>query len=260
MGNINGPENLFLAHIKNKSMNGLIRYVAQVAFAGITAVCAQAQTVNELQTSYINALGGKEKLLELKDVFIETNMEVMGIQLPAKQWIVYDEASRQEVEFQGQKMITFIGKDRGWIINPLMGAQKATPIPDAAVKAAQGTLTRGSELTDYQERGLTATYNGKDTVNGIAAYKIVLNKDNYESILYLDPGSYYVIRNIVKTKVDQQPVEQITNFSDYRKTPEGFVYPYSTVTSNPMTGDIKLSASKIEVNIAPDIKELESTN
>lgn len=241
-------------------MNKLIRCIAPVVFAGITTLCAQAQTVSELQTSYIDALGGKEKLSELKDIFVETNMEVMGMQLPTKQWIVYGEASRQEVEFQGQKMVTFIGKDRGWIINPLMGSPKATPIPDAAVKAAQGTLARGSELTDYQERGLTATYKGKDTVNGIAAYKIVLNKENYESIFYLDPGSYYVIRNVVKTKVDQQPVEQTTNFSDYRKTPEGFVYPYSTVTSNPMTGDIKLSAGKVEVNTAPDIKELESTN
>ena len=77
---------------------------------------------------------------------------------------MHGEASRQEVEFQGQKMITFISKDRRWIINPLMGAQKATPIPDDAVRAAQGSLACGSELTDYQTRGLTATYEGKDTV------------------------------------------------------------------------------------------------
>ncbi|HRN57370.1 MAG TPA: hypothetical protein PLL71_13005 [Agriterribacter sp.] len=224
------------------------------------SVSTQAQTVDELQAGYMKALGGKVTLSALKNIFIESSIEVMGMQMPARQWIVYGVASRQEVAFQGQKMITFISKDRGWMINPLMGSTEARPIPDDAVKAAEGTLIAGSELTDYKARGFTAVYEGRDTIDNTAAYKIILNKENYESTFYLDPDTYYVIRNIVKTEVDQQPVTQTTDFSDYRKTPEGFVFAYNTVTSNAMVGEIKSSISKIEVNTSLDIKALEQTN
>ncbi|HRO47903.1 hypothetical protein [Agriterribacter sp.] len=237
-----------------------LKLAALTAFISIMAIHIQAQTVDELQTSYIKALGGKETLSSLKNIFVEVNMEVMGMQMPAKQWIIYGIASRQEVAFQGQKMITFIAKDKGWMINPLMGSTEARPIPDDAIKAAEGTLIAGSELTDYKTRGFTAVYEGKDTVNNIAAHKIILSRENYESTFYLDPNSYYVIRNVVKTEVDQQPVTQTTDFSDYRKTPEGFVFAYNTIISNAMVGEIRSSISKIEINTSLDIKALEQTN
>lgn len=146
-----------------------LKFAILAVLISIMAIPVQAQTVDELQASYIKALGGKENLSALKNIFIETNMEVMGMQMPAKQWIIYGTASRQEVAFQGQKMVTFIAKDKGWMINPLMGSTEARPIPDDAVKAAEGTLIAGSELTDYKARGFTAVYKGKDTVNNIAA-------------------------------------------------------------------------------------------
>lgn len=229
-------------------------------FIGFLAVQSYAQTVDELQTNYLKALGGKEKLSALKDVVIESNVEVMGMQLPAKSWIVYGKATRQELEVQGQKIISYIGVDKGWMINPLMGSTEAQPIPDQALKAAEGTLVAGSELTDYQKRGMTAVYEGKDSVNSIAAYKIKLSKDNYESTFYLDPATYYLIRQVVKTNVEQQPVTQTTDFSDYRKTPDGFVFPYNTVVTNAMAGEIKSTINKISINTSPDIKALESTN
>ncbi|MCO5236181.1 MAG: hypothetical protein M9933_07920 [Chitinophagaceae bacterium] len=238
-----------------KNMKSLVLTI----FTGFSMIYSQAQTIDELQSGYIRAIGGKENLAALKDIFIEVNLDVMGMQIPAKQWIVFDEASRQEVEVMGQKMITFIGKDKGWMINPLMGAAKPTPIPDAAVKAAQGTLARGSELADYGLRGLNATYQGKDTLNGKTVFKILLNRENYENTIYMDPGSYYILRSIVKTSVEDQTVEQTTDFSDYRKTSGGFAYPYAITTSNPMVGDIKLIVDTIEVNTTPDIKALEST-
>ncbi len=237
-----------------------LRFTILTAFISIMAIPIQAQKVDELQANYMKALGGKENLSALKNIFIEANIEVMGMQMPARQWIMYGMASRQEVAFQGQKMITFIATDKGWMINPLTGSTEARPLPDDAIKAAEGTLIAGSELTDYKARGFTAVYEGRDSVDNILAYKIVLSRENYESTFYLDPNTYYVIRNVVKTEVDQQPVTQTTDFSDYRKTPEGFVFAYNTVTSNAMVGEIKSSISKIEVNTSLDIKALEQTN
>ena len=221
---------------------------------------AQGQTIDELQAKYVAALGGKDKIANLKNVVQEANMEVMGMQMPAKIWIVFGEASRQEVEIQGQKMITFISKDKGWMVNPLAGSTDAQPLPDDAVKSAAGGLSAGGELYDYKASGLTATYEGKDSANGQAAYKIKLTKGEYVSTIYLDASTYYILRNVAKTNIMGQAVEQTTNFTEYKKTPEGYVFPFSSTISNPMVGEIKASIIKIEVNSAVDIKELEKTN
>lgn len=237
-----------------------LRFTILTAFISIMVIHIQAQTVDELQTNYIKALGGKEKIDRLKDIVMETSMQVMGMELPAKIWIVYNTATRQEIEVQGQKIITFIGKDKGWSINPLMGSTDAQPLPDEAVKSAAGSLTPGGELTDYKANGYTAIYEGKDTVNGTAVHKIQLSKGDVVSTVYIDAASYYLIRNITKATVMGQQVEQTTNYSDYKKTPDGFLFAYNTVINSPMVGEIKATITKIDVNTSPDIKALEKTN
>lgn len=229
-------------------------------FTCISVTGAYTQTIEELQTSYIKALGGKEKIDGLKNIVMETSMQVMGMELPAKIWIVYNTATRQEIEVQGQKIITFIGKDKGWSINPLMGSTEAQPLPEEAVKSAAGSLSAGGELTNYKANGYTATYEGKDTVNGTAAHKIRLSKGDFVSTIYIDTSSYYLIRNITKATVMGQEVEQTTNYSNYKKTPEGFLFAYNTVVSNPMVGEIKATITKIDVNTSLDIKALENPN
>ena len=237
-----------------------LRFAMLAIFTCISVTGAYTQTIEELQTNYIKALGGKEKLDGLKNIVMETSMQVMGMELPAKIWIVYNTATRQEIEVQGQKIITFIGKDKGWSINPLMGSTEAQPLPEEAVKSAAGSLSAGGELTNYKANGYTATYEGKDTVNGTAAHKIRLSKGDLVSTIYIDTNSYYLIRNITKATVMGQEVEQTTNYSDYKKTPEGFLFAYNTVVSNPMVGEIKATITKIDVNTSLDIKALENPN
>ncbi len=236
----------------------ILRSFLLTFFAVFLIFNGSAQTVNEIQDGYIRALGGRDNLMSLKDIFMEVNLDVMGMEIPAKQWIVFNEGSRQEVDIMGHKMITFIGKDKGWMINPLMGASNPAVIPGAALKAAQGTLARGSEFADYQSRGLKAIYLGKETINDKSVYKMRLNKENYENTIYIEPNTFYIVRSIIKTSVEDVELEQTTDFSDYRKLPGGFVYPYAITTSNPMMGDINLTVDKLEVNTNPDIKALEN--
>lgn len=239
-----------------KKTGALLLLIASI----VTINIAKGQTVEELQAKYIAALGGKEKIESLKNVVQEGNMEVMGMQMPAKIWIVFGEASRQEVDLQGQKMITFIGKDKGWMVNPLMGSADAQPLPDDAVKSAAGAMSVGGELFDYKSKGFTATYEGKDSANGAPAYKIKLTKGDYVSTIYLDATTYYIAKNVAKANIMGQTIEQTTNFMDYKKTPEGYVFPHASSVNNPMAGEIKVNVTKIAVNEPLDMKELEKTN
>lgn len=232
-----------------------------LAAAALTSVhFAQAQTVDELQAKYVDALGGREKLSSLKTVYQETSTEVMGMTLPTRTWVIFGAAMRSEVEVQGQTIITYISKTKGWVVNPMNGSSVAQPMPDDAVKATATRLNAGGEFFNYKENGYTASYTGKEDVEGKSYHKIKLSKDGTEITIYLDPESYYLARTISKSTMMGQEVEQVFNFSDYKKSPEGFIFPYKISTNNPQAGDIVNNVTKIDVNKPIDEKELEKEN
>jgi fructose-specific component phosphotransferase system IIB-like protein len=219
----------------------------------------QAQTAEELQKKYFEALGGKAKLSTLKNMYQETTMEVMSMEVPSKIWIVFGEAMRQEVEVQGQKIVTFIGKDSGWTVNPLMGSTTAQPLPAGAVKGYASVLTPGGEFASFKENGYKVNVEGKEDINGKPAYKIKLTKDSADSFFFIDLATSYLVRSIIKADAMGQQVEIVTTFSDYKKTPEGYVFPYTSVISNPMMGEIKATVTKLDINKAVDVKELQQS-
>lgn len=225
-----------------------------------TVTIAKAQTIDEIQQKYIAALGGKATLAKLKNTYQEATMDIMGMQMNAKIWIVFGTAMRHEVEVQGQKIITFVGTDKGWMINPMMGSTTAQPLPVEALREYIGVLTPGGELSALKEKGFTSTVEGKEDVDGKPAYKVKLVKDSTESIMYVDIATNYLVKTITKASAMGQEMEVKTVFSDYKKTPEGFVFPHTSVISNPMMGDIKMTVTKLEVNKTVDIKELEKSD
>lgn len=245
---------------KNKKMKS-VKALALIVAASFTFTLSHAQTVEELQQKYFDALGGKAKLATLKNVYQEANMAIMGMEMPSKMWIVFGAAMRQEIEVQGQKIITFINSNSGWSINPMMGAATAQPLPEEAVKEYAGAvLVPGGQLASYKEYGYTASYEGKEDVDGKPAYKIRLAKDSSESFFYIDVATNYLTKNVTKANAMGQQTEVTTTFSDYKKTPEGYVFPYTSVINNPMIGEIKATLTKLEVNQAVDVKELEKQN
>ena len=55
-----------------------VKAFALVVTASFTFMLSHAQTVEELQQKYFDALGGKAKLATLKNVYQEANMAIMG--------------------------------------------------------------------------------------------------------------------------------------------------------------------------------------
>lgn len=236
------------------------KVIKLLAFFCLTVFVSQAQTVDEIQQKFIDALGGKSKLATLKNVYQETDMEVMGMSMPAKMWIIYGTAMRQELEIQGQKIMTFVGPNGGWSINPMMGSSEPQPLPSDAIKQYIGMLDPAGELGNFKQNGYTATYEGKEAVNANDAYKIKLSKDSSETTLFIDVATSYLSKSITKANAMGQQVEVTTLFSDYKKSPDGYVFPYSLTINNPMIGEIKSTVKKLEINTAVDVAELDKKN
>ena len=82
------------------------------------AAALHAQTVDEIISKHIEAIGGKEKLGQVKSIYSEISMEVMGNQSPVTEYTLEGKGFKSEAEVNGSKIISCFTDKGGWGINP----------------------------------------------------------------------------------------------------------------------------------------------
>ncbi|MBK8145795.1 MAG: hypothetical protein IPK62_12780 [Bacteroidetes bacterium] len=69
---------------------------------------------------------------------------------------------------------------------------------------------------------------GKDDLEGTECHKLKLtDKNGQEATFWIDPSTYYTLKQTMKVKANGKEVESATNYSNYKKIEEGIVYPFS---------------------------------
>jgi hypothetical protein len=215
-----------------------------------------AQDVNDIINKNIGAMGGKDKLSKLLSVYEENTTTVMGNDVNTKLWVLNGQGMRVEVAVMGSTIITVMTKDTGWMVNPMTGNTDPIPIPIDQIKQSSSRMDlRGLFLT-YAANGYTATLMGKEQLGGRANYKIKLSKAGEGDMLYyLDPDTYYISKMVTTVKAKGADVTSEVAFADYKTTPDGYVFPYTTtITSAQAGGEVKSTITKVVPNQAIDPK------
>jgi outer membrane lipoprotein-sorting protein len=208
-----------------------------------------AQTAGEIIDKNIAAMGGKDKLSKLNSVYEEMTTTVMGQDIPAKIWIVNDKGIRTEMTVMGQKIITVVTKDTGWMVNPMMGNSDPQPLPSDQIKQSVSRMDLRGQLMDYANKGFTATLLGKEAVDGKDNYKIKLTKKGQQDFtFFIDASTYLISRIQTNVQAAGQSMNTDIVMSDYRKTPDGYSFPFSTSVNINPGGEIKSTISKLTVN------------
>ena len=225
-----------------------------LAVTTLFATAAQAQTVDEIINKHIEAIGGKEKLSQVKSLYIENSVEVMGNQAPVAEYLLNGKGYKSETDFNGSKIIQCYTDKSGWSVNPMAGGTDAQPMPEEMYNAGKDHIYAGGALLDYAAKGYKAALEGKDD----GSYKIKVTNGNTESTYFIDAASYYITKTIAKGEMMGQSIEIVTTFSDYKKTDFGIVLPY---TKNTDMGNFALASkvNKVEVNKEIDPKIFEMT-
>jgi hypothetical protein len=223
-----------------------------VALAAITTATLNAQTVDEVISKHIEAIGGKDKLSQVKSVYSENTMEVMGSSAPQKEYLVEGKGYKAEVEFNGASIVNCVTDKGGWTINPMMGGTDAQAIPDALYKSSKPQIYIGGALIDYSTKGYKAELVGKED----GAFKIKVTADGNETYYFIDPKTYYLTKSIMKGEAMGQSVEVTTTYADHKKTDFGIVLAYTKSIDMGMLQLVQ-KTDKVEVNKAIDVKVFE---
>ncbi|HWK02172.1 MAG TPA: hypothetical protein VNS58_00985 [Puia sp.] len=215
--------------------------------ASFSMMAVQAQTVDQIVAKYVDALGGKTIVNSIKTITVESAIDIMGNEAPCTTYILNGKGYRNELDFNGTKIVQCITDKGGWAINPMAGSATATAIPDDQVKASQSQLQVGGPLYDYAAKGNKVELIGKDTSGGATAYKLKVTSGAVEITYYIDATSYHINKALSKFSTGGQDVESTASFSDYRKTDFGYTMAFTQKVELPQI-TLNITNKKVDIN------------
>src|SRR5581483_3802251 len=117
----------------------------------VATTALTAQTADEIVNKYADAIGGKKKLQEIKNIYMEGSLNGT---IPVKSWLVVNKMERGESTLNGMTSYSIVRTDSGWSFSPARGQKVAEPMTADEVKNQQGDLDApGMELINYKEHG-----------------------------------------------------------------------------------------------------------
>jgi outer membrane lipoprotein-sorting protein len=224
-----------------------------IALFGVVLV--QAQTADEIIAKHIEASGGKDKINQIKSIYIESTIQVMGNDAPSTTTILNGKGFRSESEFNGQKVIQVYTDKGGWAVNPFAGGSDAQAMPDGQYKAGRDQIFIGGPLYDYASKGYKVEYLGMENVGTVSNYKLKLvAPDTTFTTFYIDPTTYYISKIVKTTNMMGQDMVLTISLSNYQKTDFGYTVPFGTETSFGEQFTMSGTVKKVEFNKDVDPK------
>jgi hypothetical protein len=229
--------------MRNLIIFGLfVTSLVNVQFAG-------AQTVDEVINKHINALVGKEKLLTLKTLRMQGNLEIQGtdveITITKSQLIGF----RADITVMGISNYQVVTPEKGIVFMPVQGMSEPTDMPEEQFKASQTQLDIQSVLLDYKEKGTVAELLGSEKVNGEENFKLKVSfKNGIVTNYFISSKNYMITKTSGKRTVNGESMDIETTYTNYKQNADGYWFAY---TMSGIQGETNYD--KIETNIPVDV-------
>ena len=212
------------------------------------ATTEAAPSADEIVSKYVAAIGGKSAISQVKSIYTESSVQVMGNDSPSITTLVDGVGYKSEVDINGTKIVTCFTDKGGWNVNPMAGQNDPTPMPDDVYNAGKGQIYVGGPLYDYAAKGGKVEFMGKDG----NAYRIKLTSKEGVDSMYLIDGTTYLVTSVQsKAKMQDQEVDVTTKLSDYRKTDVGYLIPYA-IDVDLGQFSLSIAVKKVELNKTVD--------
>lgn len=221
----------------------------------------QAQTADEILSTYFENIGGVEKLEQLQGLKFNASVNQQGVIIPIEIVQLKNGKQMTTVTFQGQeiKQGVFDGET-------LWGTNFMTQTAEKRDKETTDNFKLNindfpDPFLNYKKKGYGVELMGKETVDGTETFKIKLtkepvtidgNKEDDISYYYFDTDNFVPI--MVESEIKAGPMKgQVsqTKFSDYQEV-DGLYFPFSFTQGLKDKGGQTITIDKIELNPTVD--------
>jgi hypothetical protein len=228
-----------------KLVNMGMTILMAISSISISRAQTTAATADDVVNKYVDAIGGKDKLQEIKTKYMESTSQVMGSEGPSTVNIIDNTGYKIVSEVNGQTYIQVFTNKGGWQVNPYAGATTPTPLPDDLYKQGKSALDITGPLFNYTAKGNKVELLGKEGND----YKLkVTTKDSVDLTVYIDGTTYYLTKLVTTAAMMGQTMEVTSTFSNFKKNDMGLVFPYGVEISYGGQFNITTTVNKIEIN------------
>ena len=205
----------------------------------------------EIMTGYINAIGGKEKLMSVKTMMTKMSASTGMGEITITNY-VKDGKSAMKTEMAGSTVMEQIFDGTAVQVSGMGGTQKLT---DAAIiKSAQKQARLFDELDQLVSGKNTLKFIGAEDLNGKQVNKIIVtDEDKNETTQYFEAGTNYLVRTISTVDMIGSKNSQTMDFSDYQDV-NGVKFPHTIKMSGgsiPFPLELKVAAMMMNSDL-PD--------
>lgn len=211
-------------------------------------------TAESVLAAYAEALGGAEKLAEVKDISMQMNTEITGMPMKATSVMkrMRPNLFLQEISVEGMgtlQKVVYDGKK-----GKTSGMQGSKELSDEELEEVKEQGAFFAE-TQYTDKDYELKLQGIVMLDGEQAYMLEVNKGDQVSTEYYSVESGLKLREESTVGEGEEALTVSTSYSDYRAV-KGIYFPYRTEL---LQGAQKISftAEKIEVNSGLKKKDFE---
>lgn len=209
-----------------------------------------SQSVDDVISSHVKALGGADKISAVKSVKMTGKFSGGGFEVPVVFVAKRPEKFRMDITFQGNSQIQAFDGTTGWSTNPFQGKKDPEKAPKELEKQMKEQADFEGPLVNYKDKGYKAELMGKEDMEGSEVYKVKLtDKDGEVSYYYLDAATYLILKETKKRKVGEKETNAETIYGNYQAV-DGVMFPMSMeLREVGQTESQKGVIEKIETNI-----------
>jgi predicted Zn-dependent peptidase len=207
-------------------------------------------TPEQILNNYVKAIGGKEKLMAVKDLTMNMEADAMGqkIQMnliqkaPGKIYQAFvSPMGKQETFFDGEKGTMSVGG-------------QSMPLPPEQITNTKEQAVLFTEMR-FNELGYKAVLSGVENVDGKNAFVLETESPSgKKATLFFDVKTFLKIKESSSVKTPNGQVQTISSsLSDYREV-DGILFPFSRklVGGAPIPLDLKITEIKVNTGVKDD--------
>lgn len=222
-----------------------------------TSLLASANSVDEIFSTYHEAIGGEEALKKLTGIKMTGSLQQGQMTFPIE--IVQLESGKTYTKFsvQGKELMQGVyDGETLWSVNFMtMKPEKSTA--EETYNYSLQTNDFPDALMDYKQKGYTAELLGTESVEGADAFKIKLTQEPIKvdgkevpntSYYYFDSDSMVLV--MIESQLQSGQMKgaiQQMKFSDYQEV-DGLYFPFTITQEIKGQGGAPIQFSAIELN------------